>query len=511
MVFEDGYLKFLENIPAISSPSLSPNFKTRLKWTGLILIVYFVMSQITVYGVNPSGYEQFRFLSILLGSQFGSLMSLGIGPIVTASIILQLLVGSKLIPWDMQTEKGKMLFQGSQKFLAILLSFIEAIIYVGMGAIPPSAPQFFWIVALQIATGGILVVFMDEIVSKWGFGSGVGLLIVANVSKSMIIRMFNPLTQSGTFPGPGTAPSGAIPFALMALGSGEPLQAFLSLMPVIATVLVFILVVYAQAIRVEIPLAFGSVRGFGRRWPLKFFYTSNIPVILAAALLANIQLMARSLYSNGITLLGTFDASGRPTGGLVYLLTPPRVDSIAGLMIFIGLFILLGIVVARFTRRNNIKIGAISAVIGGIAWYAFASAMGMSSLLTITSIDVLRLFTYSGFLIVGSTIFALFWVTTSGMDAASVANQIQSTGMQIPGYRRDIRIIERVLKKYITPLTILGGAAVGFLAAYADFTSALGTGTGILLATTIIYQLYEQIVQQNMEDMHPAIRRLLGK
>jgi preprotein translocase subunit SecY len=68
-----------------------------------------------------------------------------------------------------------------------------------------------------------------------------------------------------------------------------------------------------------------------------------------------------------------------------------------------------------------------------------------------------------------------------------------------------------VLKKYISPLTILGGASVGFLAAYADFTGALGTGTGILLATTIIYQLYEQIAQQHMEDMHPAIKRLFGK
>ena len=195
----------------------------------------------------------------------------------------------------------------------------------------------------------------------------------------------------------------------------------------------------------------------------------------------------------------------------MYLLSPPRVDSIAGLMIFIGLFILIGILVAHFTKKDNIRLGLAGAVLGGLAWYGFASAMGLSSLLTITGMDILRLFTYSGFMIVGAMIFATFWVHTSGMDAGSVASQIQSTGMQIPGYRRDIRIIERVLKKYISPLTILGGAAVGFLAAYADFTGALGTGTGILLATTIIYQLYEQIAQQHMEDMHPAIRRLLGK
>jgi preprotein translocase subunit SecY len=511
MAFEETYLAFLQRLPGVTEPGQTPNFKTRLKWTALVVIAYLVMTQITVFGVAQTGYEQFRFLTILLGSEFGSLMSLGIGPIVTAAIILQLLVGSKIIPWDMQTEKGKMLFQGTQKFLGILLAFIEAVIYVGMGAIPPSSPQFFWIVVLQIALGGVLVVFMDELVSKWGFGSGIGLFIVANVSKSMMIRMFNPLTQTGTLPGPGTVPSGAIPFALTAIAGGEPLQAFLALLPVIATGLVFVLVIYAQAIRVEVPLAFGSVRGFGRRWPLKFFYTSNIPVILAAALLANVQLMARSLYSSGVTWLGTFDSNGNASGGLVYLLTPPRIDSVAGLMIFIGLFILIGVLIAHFTRKDNLRFGIVGAFLGALAWYAFAFSMGLSSLITITAMDVIRILSYSGFMIIGAMIFAMFWVTTSGMDAGSVANQIQSTGMQIPGYRRDIRVIERVLKKYISPLTVLGGASVGFLAAYADFTGALGTGTGILLATTIIYQLYEQIAQQHMEDMHPAIKRLLGK
>ncbi|RLJ06512.1 MAG: hypothetical protein DRP18_00650 [Candidatus Aenigmatarchaeota archaeon] len=92
-----------------------------------------------------------------------------------------------------------------------------------------------------------------------------------------------------------------------------------------------------------------------------------------------------------------------------------------------------------------------------------------------------------------------------------MAQQIHSTGMQIPGYRRDIRIIESVLERYIPPLAVLGGAAVGFLAAFADFTNALGTGTGILLATMIIYSLYEELTIQHLEDMHPAVRRLLGR
>ena len=137
--------------------------------------------------------------------------------------------------------------------------------------------------------------------------------------------------------------------------------------------------------------------------------------------------------------------------------------------------------------------------------------MGLTALATISLVDIARLITYSLFMIGGAVMFSVFWVNTAGMDAGSVASQIESTGMQIPGFRRDIRIIERVLNRYIPALAILGGAAVGFLAAFADFTQALGTGTGILLAVMITYQLYEEIAMQHMEDMHPAVRRFFGK
>lgn len=509
MALKDVYMALLGKLPGVTSPLGRLTFKDKLKWTGMILIIYFVMTQITVYGVSQTGFEQFQTFQILLGSTFGSLMTLGIGPIVTASIMLQLLVGSKLIPWDLKTEEGKSMFQGTQKLMAIILSVVEAAVYVLMGAVPASSPGLAWIVITQIAIGGIIVIFMDETISKWGFGSGVGLFIVAGVSKTMIIRMFNPLTQGGVLPSVGNPPAGAIPFAITMLGSAEPqalLQAFIALMPVIATVLVFLLVVYAQSIKVEIPLAFGSIRGFGRRWPLKFFYTSNIPVILAAALLANAQLMARI---SAPSILGVFDSGGNPTGGLIYFLSVPNNIVIQQIMIFMGVFALIGAVLAYFTKRKGWKLALGFAALGGVVWFLFAASTGLSSLAAVPLIDIVRVICYSAFLMGGATVFAIFWMSTSGMDPRSVADQIQSTGMQIPGFRRDVRIIERVLSRYIPYLAVLGGAAVGALAAYADFTGALGTGTGILLATMIIYQLYEELSMQHMEDMHPALRKLM--
>jgi preprotein translocase subunit SecY len=516
MTAQDAYVNFLKKLPGVSEPIRRLSFKSKIKWTGLTLLLYFVMGQIPLYGIGQAAFEQFQLLAMIMGSSFGSLMTLGIGPIVTASIILQLLVGSKLIGWDLGTETGRVMFQGTQKLMAIFLSFVEGLVFVMMGAIPASAPGLVAIVVLQLALGGIIIIFMDELISKWGFGSGVSLFIAGGVSKTIIVRAINPLVAGcsgfgSCIPTAANPPAGALPFAITAIGSGELLQAFFSLMPLMATLIVFFLVIYANAIKVEIPLAFGSVRGFGRRWPLKFFYTSNLPVILVAALLANVQLMARMLYEKGITWFGTFNAEGHATGGLIYFFIPPRSEAIMGMMIFIGLFALIGAAVAYFTQRKGVKITFAFAVLGGIIWFALVSSMGLTSLMAVNPMDIARMVTYSFFMVAGAVVFSYFWMATAGMDSASVAKQIESTGMQIPGYRRDVRIIERVLDRYIPGLTILGGAAVGFLAAYADFTGALGTGTGILLATMIIYNLYEELAQQHMEDMHPALRKLMGK
>jgi len=205
------------------------------------------------------------------------------------------------------------------------------------------------------------------------------------------------------------------------------------------------------------------------------------------------------------------DSSGSITGGLLFFFQAPRTTPIAGFMIFIGLFALVGIILAYFTKKSGMKFAVLFGVLGGIAWFLMVTGMGLSSLAVVPVTDMVRMLVYTCLMVGGAVVFSIFWVSSAGMDANSVANQIQNTGMQIPGYRRDIRIIERVLNRYIPSLAVLGGAAVGALAAYADFTLALGTGTGILLAVMIIFNLYEEIAMQHLEDMHPAMRRFIGR
>jgi preprotein translocase subunit SecY len=124
--------------------------------------------------------------------------------------------------------------------------------------------------------------------------------------------------------------------------------------------------------------------------------------------------------------------------------------------------------------------------------------------------EALRAVVYLIILVGGSIIFSVFWVSTSGMDSHAVSEQIESLGMQIPGFRRDPRVVEEVLERYIPTVTIISGIFIGTLAAFADFTGAIGSGTGILLTVMIIYNLYENIASRYVEDMNPALRKFFS-
>ena len=303
------------NLPEVAGPTQKKlSFKEKLKWTLIILVIYFVLGMLPLFGLGHNALQRFDYLSIILGASFGSIISLGIGPIVTASIVLQLLNGSGILKFDLTSHDGKKTFQGVQKLLALFFIVFEGAIYVFMGGLAPAAEfvgtgiffQLQLILVFQLILGGVMILFMDEVVSKWGFGSGISLFIAAGVSQSIFVQSFNWL------PGPTglegiTYSAGAVPALFQALAAGDPTTAGIKIAALVSTVAVFMLVVYIQAMKVEIPLSFGRIRGHGIRWPLSFIYTSNIPVILVAALIANLQLWGRLLQNwIGPNVFGVF-------------------------------------------------------------------------------------------------------------------------------------------------------------------------------------------------------------
>ncbi|HDP74111.1 MAG TPA: preprotein translocase subunit SecY [Candidatus Woesearchaeota archaeon] len=484
-------------LPEVKGPTEKKlDFKTKLKWTGIILVLYFVLGFVPLFGLGENALQQFDFLSIVLGAQFGSIISLGIGPIVTASIILQLLVGAGIIKYDLTKKDDRQKFEALQKIFSLAFIIVQAFIFVNMGGLSPAplydpvtssfvvqeTPDTIALTAgqlsslrfmliFQLVLGGFLIMLMDEVVAKWGFGSGISLFIAAGVSQQIFIRAFSWIKLGAATAGSAVYPIGAIPTLFLALRSADATTALLELSAIFFTVVVFLLAVYAQAMKIEIPLSYRKVRGYGIRWPLSFIYTSNIPVILTAALFGNLEIFA------GLLERTTAAATG-------------------GIMRFISIYV-LG------------QVNTVNAGYGIVQWVRSPQLIQNIITGSVTSGLIASAVGYAFLMVAFSVLFSLIWVQTSGMDAKSVAKQITSSGLKIPGFRSDQRILERLLNRYIWPLAFMGAATVGLIAALADLSGALSRGTGILLTVMIIYKMYENITRQHLMEMSPGLRKLM--
>jgi len=445
---------------------------------------------VPLFGMSQDSVDLFESYRAFFAGASGTLVLLGIGPIVTASIVLQLLVGADIIKMDLSDPKDQAFFQGAQKFLVFVMIILEALPQLLGGYIQPDPGLasalgvglgvITLFLLVQIFIGGVLVLFMDEVVSKWGIGSGVGLFIVAGISQQIVTGIFNWELENGL-------PVGLIPKWIYIaqntdagyLLSGEGLLFLLvsgGILALVSTVVIFLLVVYVESTRIEIPLAHSAVRGARGRFPVKLIYASVLPMILVRALQANIQMVGIILSGRGITFLGEFSGS-TPLNGIMYYLSPINspYDWIPSLV-----------------RESFLSYGATAPAVWQIVLHVFADAV---------------------MLIGGGVIFALFWIETTGMGAKPTAQKIFNSGMQIPGFRRNISSIEKVMQRYIPKVTVIGGVFIGLLTLIASLLGTIGSagGTGLLLTVSIVYRLYEDIASEQMMEMHPMIRSFFGE
>ncbi|HJJ88545.1 MAG TPA: preprotein translocase subunit SecY [Methanocorpusculum sp.] len=466
----------LAKMPIVRPPEGHVHFKNKLIWTAAVLILYFILMNIPVFGLSETSLDVFQYYRALLAGASGTILHLGIGPIVTASIVLQLLRGADLIKINTSDGRGQVIYMGLQKLLIFVMIILEALPNVLGGWMSPdmaiaamlggNATVVMFIIFLQICLGGLLVVFMDEVVSKWGIGSGVGLFIVAGVAQGLVNGFFNLEATVDQFA------VGFFPRLFEVIGSGVNFIEYfgLELLALFTTIGLFLLIVYVEATRVEIPLAHANVRGARARFPVKLVYASVLPMILVRVLQANIQMIGMFLSSFGINIFGEFNGS-TPINGLMWYLAP--INQPQDWMWWLS----------QFT-------GA-----GHGAW-EIALRVGIDTIV----------------MIVGGALFAIFWVKTAGLDSKHVARQIQHSGMQIPGYRRSPVVLERYLDRYIPRVTIIGGVFIGVLSILANMLGIIGFvgGTGLLLTVSIVYRLYEQIANEQIMEMYPFMRNFFG-
>jgi len=508
-------------LPAVTRPEGHVHFRTKMMWVILILVLYFAMTNVVIYGLDVEQrvdlFAQYR--AILAGAQF-SLMHLGIGPIVTGSIIMQLFTGAKIIKLNLKDDEDKSVYQSTQKLLVLIMIVVESVPQV-YGFMEPSQKFIGMsdgiladhgqslarvLIVAQLVVGSYLVFLMDEVVSKWGIGSGISLFIAAGVAQAIFTGTIN---WHAVDPTAGMSldntPAGTIPKTIYIfhhmsaanLSNGGYERIFLQppnpMIALIGTIAIFLFVCYTESSRIELPLAHGSARGARGRYPIKLIYASNIPVILMAALLANVSMFSMLFAGNSafqnVPLLGDNwmlgyynEGQTAPAGGLAYYLS-----SVNG----VGDW-LLPILSDQYLSNLNWPNGPLDNKI--------TIQIGLHVIIYVTA------------MILGSILFAKFWIETTNMGPEAVASQIESSGMQIPGFRRDPRVLKRVLERYIPVVTVISGATVGALAAGADLIGTVGnaSGTGVLLAVGIMIQLYDAIGREQMMEMHPVLRGFFG-
>jgi protein transport protein SEC61 subunit alpha len=393
-------------------------------------------------------------------------MELGISPIVTSGLVMQLLAGSKIIDVDQSIRDDRALFQGAQKLFGIIITIGEAVAYVlsGMyGDVRDLGAGNAILIILQLFFAGIIVIILDELLQKgYGLGSGISLFIATNICENICWKAFSPTTINT---GRGTEFEGAVIalFHLLitrtdkvrALREAFYRQNLPNLTNLMATVFVFVVVIYFQGFRVDLPVKYQKYRGQQGSYPIKLFYTSNIPIILQTALVSNLYFFSQLLYKRFsgnllVNLLGRWQevegptpGSSIPVGGLAYYVSPPT---------------------------------SVAEIIH----------------------DPFHALFYFAFILTACALFSKTWIEVSGSAPKDVAKQLQEQEMVIKGFRE--KSVITVLNRYIPIAAAFGGMCIGALTVIADFMGAIGSGTGILLAVTIIFQYFEMFVKEQAKE-----------
>jgi protein transport protein SEC61 subunit alpha len=493
---------FVRVMPEVKAPDREVSFREKIVWTAIVLIIFLIMSHLPLYGVDKTvGTDYLWAMRVILASTRGTLMELGIGPIVTAGLVMQLLSGSKIINVDFGDPDDRALFTGGQKVLALFMTGFQSVAYIMGNAYGSLTPTNALLVFMQLMMSGIIVILMDELVQKgWGLGSGVSLFIMTNVAGQVLWNMLDFTQVEGTGPigyvGANTTTPEAtgLPKGIIAAMLANILRAFgigtaagpavdagwllvrdtltPSIFSLIVTFGIFFTVIWMESVRVEIPLQYAKYRGMKARYPIKLLYTSNIPVILAQALYANILFFGQMIWgafnSDGsnpfLSWIGLFHkdpSSGRmiADSGLARYITPPQ-----------GIF-----------------------------------ALGQEP-------DWLpHVVIYFALMILLCWGFSKVWVDISGIAPRDVSRQLLDSGYMVPGFRTSEKVMERLLERYIPVVAGLGGFLIGVIAATADVLGALASGTGILLMVSIIKQYYEQIAKEQLAGMGgEGVAGLLG-
>jgi len=447
-------------IPYVPKPKISVRPNEKLIWTGMVLFIYLIYSQIPLYGIyKTQDADPLHYMRIILASSKGTLAELGISPIITSSFLLGILKTTRIISVDSNLKEDRILFEQTTKFVAIIITLGQAIAYVMGGMYGPVNLIGTFnsiLLVIQLVIGGIIIIILDELLSNdYGLISGISLFVATNISENLMWKCFSPFTVASER---GIEYEGAIiaffHFLITKNKKTEALRlAFFrrsspNLLQLLSTLVIILLVIYLWRFKVNIKLTSKRVHGATYKQPIKLFYSSTTPIIVINTFISNLYLISQVLYrrynhSFFIRLIGTWaEKNGEQvaTGGIAYFITPPK------------------------------------------NFFEFIT-------------HPLKSIIYVIFILYFSGWFTQTMVDLSGKGAIDLARGLKNQGFFLEGIRENEESILKRLQNLIPTVSFLSGMVIAGLQILADLIGAIGSGTGILLLVSTILQ-----VQENNEE-----------
>ncbi|RLV96297.1 Sec sixty-one protein [Spathaspora sp. JA1] len=478
-----GFQFFLPILPEVESPVEKIAFDEKVVYTvgGAII---FLFGQLPIYGLVSDAQFSivdplYNFRSIF-AMEKGTLLELGLLPVITAAIIWQIAAGLKLINANLSLRYDRELFQTGQKLTAFILAIVYAfgLIYSGYydnvirgyNPLQDSTPLgSYGLIFTQIVSWSWLVTLMVEIFDKgYSFGSGVlcflSLQVATNTVADLIgievFKVFNSnktesygalmnLVRNFSLFSPKKN-AATIWHAFTRIQLPNLTQFYISLLTIGGVILL-------QNYRIEIPIRSTKVRGMNNVFPIRLLYTGGLPVLFTFTVLANVQVFG---YFATVIL--------------------SKVGAPQLLISLLGKFELNA-------SSNNLTLRT------GVLYY-----LSNSSSLLQTLLSPIKTVLYSLSVVVLSVWFANKWSYISGSSPKDIAKQFKDQGISISG-KRDISIAKE-LARVIPVASVSGAFLLAALAVVGELLGGLGKGVAIIIGVSSAFGVLEEFMMEYQQS-----------
>lgn len=461
------YVKpFVSILPQVQNPKRNTPLQEKLVWTLLAVLIYLVASQVPLFGIRMHGSKDpLGWMRMMMASNRGTLMDLGISPVITSSMLMQIISGVGLITPDYSVKEDKILVDALQKLIALIMTIGQALVQISTGYY--GSPQslglsYCLILFVQLIIAGVVIILLDELLQKgYGLGNGVNLFIVSNVCERIV---WNALSPKVVFTGRGLEFEGCLIALVHLLVVRRNKMAALyeilfrqnlpNLSSFIFTFIAFAAVVYLQTLHIELPIISKKFKGVAGSYSIKLLYTGSMPAIIQGYIISHTSTISRFLfnyYPNNILVrwLGVWEnclnRGPIPVAGLCYYIYPPNS--------FLDAF-----------SRPIFTLIYLSFMFISVGWLSYS------------------------------------WLESHEDNTETVLKRIASQDMQLKG-TRDANAADK-LNEYIPVAAVLGGIFTTAITIFCDVASTMGSGNNIFLAVSIVSQYMDLLAKEMSPRMN---------